>query len=357
VLFDREKQLLPQSQYMVANFKEAEKLRVQLNNMNTELDELRMKTEALRQEIWRDTRKLDRLEYDNYKGGERQTKERSIYTFRCPVGECRGFVSVNEKKCGTCNTQICCTCGEEEGEGHVCDEDVKLSFKEIKKSTKPCPSCKTLITRSEGCSQMWCTICHCAFDYHTGERVTGVLHNPHYFAFLREHSSTGEIPRQPGDGDCGIPVPNAYILSSKIRRNQEICTDSSMFQMNAMYQFARKLLHIYDRTIPSIQRKGERSRDTSDLHLKYLLNEIDEIELKVQLQRREKKVNKDNMSLDIYQMCVTVGGELLWEFVNSEYDQKRIQDIHDRIQKLRAYTNQHLHVVCQRYDMTVCEFV
>jgi hypothetical protein len=360
VLFEREKQQLPQSQYMVANYREAQQLREGLCVKNTRLEELRLQVETLKQEIWRETRQMERLEFNNYKGGDRKKRERAVYTFRCPVGECRGFVSMNEKKCGTCGMNVCCLCGEEEGEVHVCDNGIKANFQEVKRSTKPCPSCHILIHKSEGCSQMFCTQCHCAFDYYTGEKVRGVIHNPHYFNFLREQSETGEIPRQPGDGDCGgLPVPNAWTLSRRIRRDQDKLSEGSTFRVNMMYTFARKLLHIYDRTIPMIERKRNRAQDTSDLHLRYLLNFLDEDEMKIQLQRREKKNNKDCMSLDIYQMCVQVGGQYLWEYVESDQsaDEDFIRNVWERIQKLRTYTNEHLQVVCHRYNMTVLEFV
>jgi len=62
-------------------------------------------------------------------------------------------------------------------------ESVKLK----KKDTMGCPSCGVRIYKIEGCDQMWCVECHTPFSYKTGDIVKGVVHNPHYYEYIREH--------------------------------------------------------------------------------------------------------------------------------------------------------------------------
>jgi len=49
------------------------------------------------------------------------------------------------------------------------------------------------------CDQMWCTQCHTAFNWRTG-RIESVVHNPHYFEWLRRNGNA--VPRNPGDIPC-----------------------------------------------------------------------------------------------------------------------------------------------------------
>ena len=48
-------------------------------------------------------------------------------------------------------------------------------------------------TTVKNCDQMYCTSCHTPFSWITGKIVTGAIHNPHYFQYLRQHGM--QIPR------------------------------------------------------------------------------------------------------------------------------------------------------------------
>ena len=76
-------------------------------------------------------------------------------------------------------------------------------MKLLNKDSKSCPKCGTVIHKTSGCAQMWCPDCHTAFDWRTGEIVTGRIHNPHYIEFKRK----GGTSREHGDIPCGgIPT-------------------------------------------------------------------------------------------------------------------------------------------------------
>jgi hypothetical protein len=53
------------------------------------------------------------------------------------------------------------------------------------------------VHRIDGCPQMWCTQCQTAFDYNTGKRIRGQVHNPHYAQWM-----------QTQDGDARQNVEN-----------------------------------------------------------------------------------------------------------------------------------------------------
>lgn len=102
------------------------------------------------------------------------------------------------------NSDVETVCESVAEDKHVCNPDDVATAKLLNHDTRSCPKCDTPIYKIDGCDQMWCTQCHTAFSWKTGEIQTRI-HNPHYYEWLRKRSATGEIPREPGDvvGDGG----------------------------------------------------------------------------------------------------------------------------------------------------------
>lgn len=125
--------------------------------------------------------------------------ERKKFVCPCPRDDCRGMLSTRYK-CGVCDGWACQKCHEpktdEEDPTHVCDESTVQTVQLLKKDSKPCPSCTSLIHRYEGCPQMWCTQCNIAFDWNTGRIDRGPVHNPHYFEYARMRNVDGPQPEQ-----------------------------------------------------------------------------------------------------------------------------------------------------------------
>lgn len=118
---------------------------------------------------------------------------RKTFTMTCPKDTCQGFLS-QRYKCGICSIYVCPDCHEvkssHDDDKHVCDANVVKSIAMIKKDSKQCPSCHSLIHRYEGCPQMWCTQCKVAFDWTTGRIENGPVHNPHYTDWVRENGGS-----------------------------------------------------------------------------------------------------------------------------------------------------------------------
>lgn len=103
------------------------------------------------------------------------------YICACISKKCRGFIN-NQGQCMLCNIQICLICHEQLVDNHQCNKDTLESLNQINISTKQCPTCKTRIQKSEGCDQMFCTICHTKFCYYNGRIIDNKeeFHNPHF---------------------------------------------------------------------------------------------------------------------------------------------------------------------------------
>lgn len=140
----------------------------------------------------------------------KQSKPRVYYKFPCMVSECRGMLN-SRWICVLCRTKTCESCfaelyvvgdvaARQASKTHECAEDAQATAELLKTSTKPCPNCQVLIHRVSGCDQMWCTRCQVPFSWKTGQRVSGVVHNPHYFQ-ARDAGLLVHTPNQCEQGD------------------------------------------------------------------------------------------------------------------------------------------------------------
>jgi len=380
ILVEREKQLLPESQTLVSNYRMAKKYRTSVDVKQQELHMLKRKFAEISQQLSHDRYRAERYEYNGFRGvanpnASMEEKKKAEFMCPCPGETCRGFMGP-DMVCGVCDSKACVQCGvvlpaEPDANGasgslaavpHVCDENIMASFKAIKKQTKPCPKCAVPTFKISGCSQMWCTVneCQTTWDWNSGEIVKGVIHNPHYFAYLREKSKNGEIPRQPGDGG---PVhcdrqrfPTAWDVTRASREYLETCGDKASpkylaanMETGRLSMIQRKLMHINEVEIPTL-RVRYRNTDNADLRLKYLINDLTEDDFKIQLQRREKKREKDVACRDIYQMACDTGRDVLWEFVMKE---RTFPETLKELENIRVYANRHLLEIRDKYKNRV----
>lgn len=206
MLLEREMGKMPESMLAAEKQKQIDGIKekaIEIDNdirtLTSILNDLREKRNKCNTDIWR-------LET----GRVKMTKKKFIMP--CSVDNCRGFLS-SSYKCEICDMYTCPDClvciGENRtNNDHVCDEKTKENAEFIKSTCKACPGmCGEFIFKIDGCDQMWCTNCHTAFSWRTGEIERGVVHNPHYYAALQ--NGGGVMPRAPGDVVCG-GLPDFY---------------------------------------------------------------------------------------------------------------------------------------------------
>ena len=131
-----------------------------------------------------------------------------VFVRACPNNDCRGFLS-SRWKCGLCEQYTCSSCHlikglNELSENHICNADDVATAELLKKDSKPCPKCASVIFKISGCDQMWCTVCNTAFSWNTGALIVrGIVHNPHYFEWMRLNNQGGVADRNPMEIRCG----------------------------------------------------------------------------------------------------------------------------------------------------------
>lgn len=156
------------------------------------------------------------------------------------------------------------------------------------------------------CDQMFCTECHTAFSWNTGHVVNGVIHNPHYYEYLRKIGN-GVAPRNAGDLPCGGLPYYQYV--------QRAIGGFSEENRRMIIAIHRITGEISDQRIHAYQAQFN-VEDNGDLGVLYLMKEIDKEAMKVLLVKREMKRNKHLAIRAILEMFVTTSTMILNNLVN-----------------------------------------
>ena len=199
---------------------------------------------------------------------------------------CKGFLD-KSLTCGLCAVKVCFSCHEQRLGGHVCNKDVVASVKAIRAEARPCPSCSALISKIDGCDQMWCTQCHVTFSWITGLRETGATHNPHYYAWARLNGGLAPV--------------------------QDPCTFPTLAQVCAVYndpvilEYHRYLVHIRSTVLLT----AAAAEDNAYLRVLYMAGVYNKQSFCECLLDNFIKAQTDRRRRQIYEMVYAAGGDLL----------------------------------------------
>ena len=297
--------------------------------------------------------------------GEKKETEKRAFIMKCVKEGCRGFLS-SAYKCDLCSTYVCKDCmiekNEKNDETHVCKKDDVESVTLIRKETKPCPKCGIRISKIDGCNQMWCTADNCgtAFDWTSGKVVSGIVHNPHYYEWVRRNNN-GVIPRNIDDNPCGGFPAHATITqifrtlglaSYAVYKN---ITFPLMKEVNMIYAMHRSFMDIENYRIPHYTQ----DRDPmifKEIHISYLLGDTTEKEWLQSIFMKEHNIEKKSAVLDVLRTFLNAGTDIFRNIIaelrnletkknaKSTYivtseEFKPINDCMEQLEQLRSYIN------------------
>ncbi len=326
VLMEREQSKFPETVGHLANLREASVIQQEVNALIQKRDEINAQIETLQFNI---------VQLKRTAGGE-EKKERIVYQWvqACPSKDCRGFLN-KDFECPVCNVSFCKDCLVPHSEGHECDAELVETLKEIKKDAKPCPTCGEFISKISGCDQMFCTGCGTAFSWKTGQKESGLIHNPHAFEFFNRNPEQRELYEQqrrrnqnPEEG-CRGYVPD-YRFINPLRIDHSWKSKITFFQRNIWN------VHEYD--IPRFERYVADQDINLDIRMKYIQKEYSEKDFKRLLHQREKKRNFVRVIIPILRNTYDIFANYLWAIVDSN-DIERTKQIVDHINELRGDTN------------------
>jgi hypothetical protein len=292
------------------------------------------------------------------------TRIKRVLVKACPKDGCNAFLN-EDFTCGFCRTAVCKKCHEmlenQEGSEHMCNEDTVASIKAVQAEARPCPSCATLISKIDGCDQMWCTQCKTSFSWRTGLVETGVTHNPHYYEWMRRN---GGLPRAPGDipgGGCNAFPLIGEILQSKpdIAEQVRLCrihalihanstVDGELLQYLLLTNYHAALQHTHAHNNHPIARP-----DNFVLRVKHLANTIDEPQFKVLLQRADKAYRKNVAKKHVYDMAYAAAGDILRNCMAAVSFQETVT----HIEGLLKYSNTALERIEKAYSCIASKYL
>lgn len=357
VLFELERAMLPATQPLAARERkiselnkrifsledEIRKIEVTINRLtpgilDSEFEEflenrktLRLQRHALKEEItnihYRKNRLLERT-------SSRHEKKNSAFVIKCPGETCKGFINTNNGTCELCKTKICKECHEplveqDRSLEHTCKPENIETAKLILKDSKNCPSCKSLIYKIDGCDQMFCTMCHTAFSWRTGEICAGRIHNPHYYEYLRR---AGTDVREMGDIPCGgLPYATRFILENRFLRTVH-----------------QVVSHVENYEIHRMTNEINNVNGNLDLRIGYLNDSIPELMFKQEIYKREKALEKKREILTILNTFVVVCSDIFRTSVMPNN-----QECKTEFENIRDFTNENMYDVSRVYKCVV----
>jgi len=350
---DREKALLPATTANMAQKKQTNALQLERINIQKEIRFMQKRIRELKD-------RRQNLEVMWRNGGD-MTRTSSTYNGRiCGDPNCRGYLST-QWKCGVCDKYTCKEChtikGDREDSNHVCSKELVETVKLLEKDTKACPKCKIPIFKIEGCDQMWCTECHTAFSWRTGNIETRI-HNPHFYEWQRQQNN-GNLPRAEGDYECGRTIEGitgsevlTYIINNCF---VYLLTNMERFKGDYFdFKAKNNILNVYenenkfDEFIDRLKRRNKKNvrifnrmvhlkieeinyyrvdevNANEDLRIKFLNNEIDENKFKKLCQQRNKTNECKRDIFNIASLLVQMYTDIVYRFMGDWRDY-RIKD-------------------------------
>ncbi len=184
----------------------------------------------------------------------------------------------------------------------------------------------------KNCDQMWCTQCHTAFSWKTGN-IEKNIHNPHYYEWQRKNGG-GVATRNPGDIECGreldqyhtadqiyslaLTHSNLHTQTTRTVKNyngSRIIKDVEYHEHIMLFvNIVRQSIHNRLVELPNFQ--TDYVVRNQDLRIKYMENAISENEFKILIQRNDKK-NKKNMEIaQVLQLANITATDIIYRLMD-----------------------------------------
>ena len=303
ILWEREQARLPETMELVEREIEIERLTKLANEARSQALDLKRRAKALEHEHRALLQAVEHLRTSKAVSGKRKTP----FLLGCSWQDCRGYLN-EDYNCKLCSRQTCMKCLSPRDDEHTCDEDAISTAIMIRKSTKPCPGCGEGIQKTDGCDQMWCLSCHTAFSWKTGAIERGVIHNPEYFRWQREHG--GDLPRQPGDEPCdgGGRVNYRRFLDAVSHLAWRNVIGVEMQELACAYQLVQ---HITAVELVHCQNSSRACQDTTKTRVKYLKGDIDALTASTEVEKADRLRQRHDRAINGWQLMSVVGMDLL----------------------------------------------
>jgi len=165
----------------------------------------------------------------------------------------------------------------------------------------------TDFTVVRNCDQMFCVAedCHTAFSWNTGQIVNGLIHNPHYYEWVRRNNN-GVVPRNPGDNPCGNDGRVQYYDLHRAVNNLSV----SSHYRNLFGRIHQCIMDFQEYRVNMYPQIREANM-FKELHCEFLLNRITEEKWRQSMFLRENNFEKKQQIGMILRTFVTIGNDTM----------------------------------------------
>lgn len=175
------------------------------------------------------------------------------------------------------------------------------------------------------CDQMWCVECKTAFSWSKGTIETGMVHNPHYYQWMRQNGGAIQNPNEHNNmcrDDFQLAMRRinkliniymkAYDIELICNPNVEISTHCHISNFNYYFsRFHRYITHV-ENVILNQLNITIRTRETDHISVYlYILNRIDKNKMADRLIELDSANMKDIAHRDIVEALVVVGKQIM----------------------------------------------
>lgn len=344
VLFEREKALMPETQEQI-RVMHLEKEIACLQRVVDMYKDIKNDTEAERYRELVATLTNEHPDAGASTSSKNKKENRPRAVCGCIKSGCNGFIMDNTWKCGICSTKACNECLKEKAEGHVCAEEDKATRKLLLHNTKPCPNCGVMITRTEGCNQMWCVMCHTTFNWSNGEIIRASnIHNPHYIQWVnRNPQARQDAIAPPGcheiaDGNL-VPLQNLIAKMKNRYVHQRGVRDKLVSVCGITHH-----INEYVRT----ECRDREIEELNDARMAFLLGRLTEAEYKRELVKIERSKELRVSEWHIAELFMVTASDIIASVYNM--NPANILDISKQIDELVKYCNDEFKRVAKLYN-------
>jgi len=345
LLFEIEKSLIPESQSYVENAIRIEQLQEKNNGLHEKIRELQYEIGRIYHTIHDVNQNIRTLSWNR----NRKITVVNQYQIPCVWDDCRGYINNQDGRCSVCARLTCRMCRQKrESDDHECNPDDVATVRMIHTECKNCPKCGVPVYKTEGCNQMWCTHCNTAFCWRTGELVSGPIHNPHYFEYMRNHQPTN---REPVNDGCNQEM-TWFRFQRRLVRYYRERTHPMVVRFEGLF---RGVIHIREVDLNRYRvHRTDPLMDNMELRIQYIRGQIEENKYRSLIHQKHKKREKNREFYQILDMYVQTMNDIFTNIY--DYPDKNLHDFVqqscDDITTLREYVNRHLEDIGRIYKVS-----
>ena len=339
ILFAQEQAMLPAAQAALAHDRLVHNINAQIKDVIAQIKQLKQ----LKDDLYHAKNRLIRQGPDVLENVQQ-------FVHRCADSECNGFVS-SAWKCASCDKHTCPHCRELKASRddtlHVCNPDTVASVAMLKKDTKPCPNCKVLVHKTEGCDQMFCTQCKRLWSWNTGKFETHG-HNPHYLQWMR---GNGGMPRDPNDVLCGREVDHAFIRQLHLSIPRGL-SDEQKIHLAQAVDFISSIPHLRFNDAPRFQ--VDRVAMNLNARKSFLANSLSLIRFKQTIRRNHLTSLKNDNIHQIIQAVIQASTDISFRLLH-DLNRSHTHLIHSfaiEFHNLLTYANHELSFIHTDFSST-----